>query len=177
MSIKVCGHCGKTSDTVWFMCPLCGYPYQEDDENSEPSADNSLDYRPFGKHVGKMPEVESKVCSHCGRSIDTDWIICPVCGHLCNEDDTSAELSRDICLSLESFEMIDPKTQERGGGGSETTFVASERKVVHKQWIYDPSTKRSSSDEEELKIPDSITTKEELCAFVSDHNPYWVDER
>ena len=86
----------------------------------------------------------------------------------------TTELSKDIYLSAKSFETISPQTGEHGGGGFETTYIASERKVVHENWYYDPCSKKSTSDNEELQIPESISTKEELINYVVEHRPLWI---
>ena len=84
------------------------------------------------------------------------------------------ELSRDIMLADELFELFDRRTRRRGRGGHSTTYIASERKVVYRYHVYNPGSGEGSSGEEVLQIPENILTEEELRNFVSQHQPGWI---
>ena len=57
--------------------------------------------------------------------------------------------------------------------GFTTVFIASHRKVIHKTWSYSPDS-GSWNKEEELSVPDSIASEEELRHFVEMHEPGWL---
>ena len=50
----------------------------------------------------------------------------------------------------------------------------SDRKVIRRKWIYNPRSGKSSSEEEELIIPDSVVSEEELRRYISEHRPFWL---
>ena len=53
----------------------------------------------------------------------------------------SRPLTNDIFLAGECIEI------KGGGGGFETVFIASERKVIHKKWIYSRRAGKKNTEE------------------------------
>ena len=109
-------------------------------------------------------------CPKCGQEISAEpagAAHCPRCG-------SPLGLSENIVLSSRCFETFDPVTKTRGGGGHETKYIASDRKVIRRKWIYNPRSGKSSSEEEELIIPDSVVSEEELRRYIAEHRPFWL---
>lgn len=74
----------------------------------------------------------------------------------------------DIVLFWESIHMA-----PRGHAGCETKYIASEHKVTRKTWATGPSGETHNS-EDELSIPETISSEEELHQYVQDHCMGWL---
>ena len=114
------------------------------------------------------------VCANCGQHFEKYNVLLfrPFCGWRAGEPYPPPFSS--VRLRCETFETMDPLTHERGGGGCTTSYIASERKVIHKSWYYNPTDKTHQNNEEELFIPDCISTDEEFREYLLEHRPLFL---
>ena len=83
-------------------------------------------------------------------------------------------LDKDILLNFRSISMPD------GHAGAEVKYIAADRKVLNTFYCTQERKKlfrkkfETTTDVEQLSIPDYIQTEEELRDYVQKYNPFWL---
>ena len=157
-----CGNCHKYIGEDEY-CRYCGTKRGEG--KFEP-------YENFMPCVYGSPNTYIHKCQKCGTEFKSSGMGSnPRYCYKCGSDSISEELwdekslKRNIILGDLSVHAIQ-------GHGSETTiFNYATYTVKNESWFY--SNGKSSKRNEEIKIPDSITTIDKLVAFVRKEKPMW----